>query len=88
MKKTNASYNHIHSLLVKAGRQESIRALTVGRMLHYEDDDVDMLLLFDGSGALTKSSIIWYANKFQCLRMVDMTEEGVHKYLQLFGVCE
>lgn len=86
MTKRNANFDSVHKALVEAGCQDSIRALTVGRMLHYEDDNVDILFEFDRTGTLTKTSIIWYANKFQCLRMVDMTEKGVNNYLKMFNV--
>ena len=87
MKRTNCSYLFIYNRLSGAGK--GYLATSGSNWMTYEDDNVKLIMHFTPTGSLEEVKAIWYANKYQCLRFTDLTEEGVNKYLKLFNiVCE
>lgn len=86
MKRTNCSYLFIFNHLSGAGK--GYLATSGSNLLTYEDNDVKLIMHFTPTGSLEEVKAIWYANKYQCLKFTDLTEEGVNKYFKLFNICE
>lgn len=79
-----ANFDLILKMLRDSG--DGIRGLDYGRSLTYQDDNVRMVFLFSPSHCLLEVKCIWYANNYQCLKFVDLTEKGCLKYFRKFGL--